>query len=618
MIIMAVALPIEDVAASADIMFLLLFSFANISLITLRRKMPYLQRGFVVPFVPILPVVATVVNILLAVYLFRHSPVSWYIAIAWMEIGLLSYYFTRGKEEIKEIDKVEKLIGVPRRETGRNYHVLVPIANPKNTELIDFASTVARHRDGDMILLNIVRIPDNFPIQNVGYDFVKRRVETAETLSEYSTTKHNLQTRARVVVSHKIRDTILDTVNKEKANMTIIGWSGKAPRSRIMFGYNIDDIIQVASTDVGVLKGPMKGELKKILVVPGYGLHAMRSAEIASYLARDTNAQVTIVGLLTPDKTETEVRDETKQISNICRSLGVAPEEQIIRTKRPVGKLVTLSKEYDFMIIGASDKWKLLRFAFGPIQDALARKATIPLLMLRAWQKEEKMLSTSKLGDEDDEKKVGKARPARELIPVPHPIPRPVVGDEKADDEGTTEPEPDEGTAEEGGESGDGSAPQAYPAPEAVPVPVPATPDESDEAEQSGSSDKDSDKVDDWTQASLGDQVKLGKNDIKLDSPEGVETEIEEDEKEIDGEIEITESVENKGSYSEEDSAAPENESADSSIPEELQDDEIDLIQETEEVNGIQKYIDEGQSLLQNGNGSGRKLRNNIRGEKHD
>jgi nucleotide-binding universal stress UspA family protein len=535
-----------------------------------------------------------------------------------MEIGLLSYYFTRGKEEITEIDKVEKLIGVPRRETGKNYHVLVPIANPKNTELIDFAGTVARHQDGDMILLNIVRIPDNLPIKNVGYDFVKRRVATAETLSEYSTTKHNLQTRARVVVSHKIRDTILDTVNKEKANLTIIGWSGKPPRSRLMFGYNIDDIIQFAKSDVAILKGPMKPDLKKILVVPGYGLHARRSVEIASYLARDSKALVTIVGLLTPDKTETEVRDETKQISDICRHLGVAVEEKIIRTKRPVGKIITLSKEFDFMLVGASEKWKLLRFAFGPIQDSLARKATIPLLLLRAYEKEEKMLSTSKLGDEDEEKKLAKIRPARELIPVPHPIPRPIVGDEKADDEETTEPEPDEGSTEEGQESGDGSAPQAYPVPEAVPVPVPATPDESDETEQSGASDEDSDEVDDWTQASQGDQVNLGQADITPDKQMAVDSEMEDVDQDVVGEIEISESTEILEATSEDVSEEPELEKTDSSIPEELQDDEIDLIQEAEEVNGIQKYIDEGQSLLQNGNGSGKKLRNNIRGEKRD
>ena len=293
-----------------------------------------------------------------------------------------------------------------------------------------------------MILLNIAAIPDTIPIQNVDYDFVNKRVKIAENLSEYSFTKHKVPTRARVVVSHKIRDTILETVNKEKANFTIIGWSGKPPQPRIMFGYNIDDIIQFAHSDVAILKGPIKGMIKTILAYPGYGDHADRAVEVSAYIAKEYGAKVTIVGLISPSKSEAVVKQETNRLAEIVRSYGVYAEEKVIRTKHPVGKLDSISKDYDLVVMGADEKWKLLRYAFGPIQDNLSKRVTKPLLLVRAIGEEEELISTSDMGE-------GKA----ELTPTPRPVREPVGVAQPVDDMGEPEDEnPVEGEAAEEGD----------------------------------------------------------------------------------------------------------------------------------------------------------------------
>ncbi len=54
---MAVAVPIQDVAAASDIMFLLLFLQVNIAVITIRKKYgDRLQYGYLMPFFPIVPI----------------------------------------------------------------------------------------------------------------------------------------------------------------------------------------------------------------------------------------------------------------------------------------------------------------------------------------------------------------------------------------------------------------------------------------------------------------------------------------------------------------------------------------------------------------------------------
>jgi len=57
---MAVALPIESVASSSSIMFILLFSMVNVAAIAMRRKRPDLERPFEIPYMPTIPILGIV------------------------------------------------------------------------------------------------------------------------------------------------------------------------------------------------------------------------------------------------------------------------------------------------------------------------------------------------------------------------------------------------------------------------------------------------------------------------------------------------------------------------------------------------------------------------------
>ncbi len=75
-VLMAVSLPIEDVASAADIMFLLLFLQVNLAMIRLRKKRKDLDRGFKVPFFPYLSIAGILLLLFLAIYMFKYSHIS--------------------------------------------------------------------------------------------------------------------------------------------------------------------------------------------------------------------------------------------------------------------------------------------------------------------------------------------------------------------------------------------------------------------------------------------------------------------------------------------------------------------------------------------------------------
>ena len=69
-IFMAVAIPIADVAAAADVMFLLLFLQVNVAILVIRKRYgDKLDYGFVMPFHPVLPVLNMALILFLALFL---------------------------------------------------------------------------------------------------------------------------------------------------------------------------------------------------------------------------------------------------------------------------------------------------------------------------------------------------------------------------------------------------------------------------------------------------------------------------------------------------------------------------------------------------------------------
>ena len=78
MIDTARSLPIEHVAASADVMFLLLFFQVNMAVMILRHKMPDLEREFRTLWYPAIPIIGLISQGFLAVFLFDYSRIAWY------------------------------------------------------------------------------------------------------------------------------------------------------------------------------------------------------------------------------------------------------------------------------------------------------------------------------------------------------------------------------------------------------------------------------------------------------------------------------------------------------------------------------------------------------------
>src|SRR6059058_5876938 len=389
-VLITLTLDLNTVAASADVVFLLLFLMVNWAAIVLRRTMPDVKRYYVMPLFPIIPLLGIATKFVLALSLWTIEPIAWFVALGWIGIGLTVHYLHGRKEIVVGVTKVVESI-LPHRRP--RYRILLPIEDFERVELVEFGALIAQVEDAELTLLHVIEVPPALPIDaidrayvsEVRYHLGKLR-RRAEDLGAYST--------ARVDVSHKVFDSILDNIREDETDLLILGWRGGWRRGRIL-GTNVDRFVQEAPCDVVVFKSAgLKPKIERILVMNAPEWHVSYATGYAILLAKKHRAKITILSAVQTDRELEKERGYSARLAEMCRTHGVPFEEKFVKIRNIVDTVVDEAKNYDLLALGASTEWRLTQFAFGPWQDQIARRTETPTLMVRKVRRKEEPVPT--------------------------------------------------------------------------------------------------------------------------------------------------------------------------------------------------------------------------------
>jgi amino acid transporter/nucleotide-binding universal stress UspA family protein len=371
-IIMAVGLPIEDVASAADIMFLLLFLQVNVAVIMMRKKFgKELEYGYVMPFFPIIPVLGIITQLFLAIYMFNYSPKAWYATIIWIAIGFLIYYgYSLGKEKIEK-GKIARSI------SPGDYRVVVSLSTIKNVEpLITIGAGIAKAQESEVVALHVIGVPLQTFLQT-GNQFIQdsqpifdKAISTGKELG--------VTVQKKFVASHNIPEAILDVARSGKSNLILLGGTEKLFRGKIK--QSIPHIVmRSADCDVGILFPKDFKKVKKILVPLGLGEHTYR-VKIAENLAMFFNAEMMI---FTAVKEKDSVLLAKEKQEEAIKFLKREVNGEIEVTDSIEDTILEKSRDYDLIIIGPSTEWILHDMLFGSLPDKIVRESNCSVLILK-------------------------------------------------------------------------------------------------------------------------------------------------------------------------------------------------------------------------------------------
>jgi amino acid transporter/nucleotide-binding universal stress UspA family protein len=389
MLLMAWSLPIEGVAAAADIMFLLLFFQVNLAVMVLRHKMPNLDRGYIIPWFPIVPIIGLLTKGILALTLFHYSPLAWYTALFWIIAGLLLYYIYFSKieamERPKEILMEEVLV-------SRDYSVVVPVSNLDQARILgQIGAILARDNGGELLALHVLRVPPQLTLGEGRLMLKEGRPYLDGVIDQGKMLDVPVHTVLRL--GRNVAESVRKTVEENAADLLVLGWPGYTHTAGRIFGSVLDPIVDNPPTDIAVVRYRGYRPLRSVLVPVGGGPNSRRAVRLAVSMARQGEggpANVTLLHIVPAGAPQASRIRAEQVMKDLTDGLNYQPiNTQIIEGMDVSEAILSYAKgsspetQYDLIVAGATNEPLFRNLLVGNIIEKVAQEAEVTVIVVK-------------------------------------------------------------------------------------------------------------------------------------------------------------------------------------------------------------------------------------------
>ncbi|RLI77567.1 hypothetical protein DRP07_12060 [Archaeoglobales archaeon] len=308
-------------------------------------------------------------------------------SIGWILLGLVVYLgYSKEKEKTKQEEEY-KTVFEEKIIEERPYKILVAIKNPAVAKkLVTFARLLAKARNGEVILLSVIRLPDQTPL-TAGRKYVKEQKEFIEELINLPEVS-DIPVGGMLKIAHDIPEAILNAIEEEKADLLILGWRGRTFRRDYILGSTIDPVLFKAPCDVAVIRFEPSlevGKLRRILIPTAGGPHARLAAELALDLNKVLGSGATLAYFAASEQERERAEKYIQDTADIEMPEGMEVKfEKLIKVSRnKIEALVREGDNFDAIIIGASNQPFLKNLIRGAFPEIIAKKTTKTVIMVR-------------------------------------------------------------------------------------------------------------------------------------------------------------------------------------------------------------------------------------------
>jgi amino acid transporter len=381
-IVMALLLPIDEVAKAADVMFLFMFAQVNITLMTLRQRRPDLDRGYLVPFFPWPAVIGVVTNMALAIFLAIETGRVGIVTVVWIAGGMMLYWgYFRDKEEYekpKDVLMEEALVSV-------DYSVLVPVANEMQAEVMGrLGSMLAKDHDGGVLALHVIKVPPPLSLSDGRMFLSEGRPPLLKVIEQAK--RRDVPVHTMIRLGRNVSDAILKTAAEDASDMILFGWPGTSGTNDQLFGSVIDRIVANPPADIGILRARPINGLRRIIVPVAGGSNSRLSASTARALALasvgETKVVLVHVAVNGANQTTVEARSQNA-FRRATEGMDFPFETKVVESDDPLTGILEAADGCDMIVIGATKEPMFRNLLMGNVSQRVADQADCPVLIVK-------------------------------------------------------------------------------------------------------------------------------------------------------------------------------------------------------------------------------------------
>ena len=378
-------LGLEPLTGFATFNLLVPLAVVNATLIYSRRNHPDLERGFRMPFVPVLPALGILANLALVANL---PPIGAALGLV-LTLAMIGVYFVwGGAPHVEEL--AEEVVsrhtplgakpaggaaeGAETEEEAERFRILVAVAHPERAVAhVRLAARLGAGQEAEPLVqvLNVTHVPEQTPSEIVRDEAEARTEQLGDRLAEADLDVEY------TVEGHICRDVafdILQTARTHAVDRILMGYPEEHPGVVETVEYNAPcGVFFVSNVD-------HVGALSTINVGAGGGPHHLALMPLVNELGRQ-GAEVHVISIEPQAGGTKEPIEETVAALSGAESLQV---HNVSANTVAEGLVSTTVGNGGLLIIGATRNRRLRRWVFGSTPDQvieLAREADVPVLI---------------------------------------------------------------------------------------------------------------------------------------------------------------------------------------------------------------------------------------------
>jgi amino acid transporter/nucleotide-binding universal stress UspA family protein len=376
---MAALLPIEDVAAAADVMFLLLFVQVNVAVIRLRSKRPDLDRGFRIPFVPFVPGLAIATMLFLVVFLVIRYPSALIATGAWVGVGLGVYYGYSRKREAAFVERERWMERIERKE----YSVLVAVSSRRTWKsLIEAAIAIARQHNGEIVAMTVAEVPEGLPLLS-GRPQVRSLEPFLDAVVRYGE-ERGVRIRPLLRIAHRVSHGIVETAREEECNFLILGrptWGSAMER---ILASLVERVLRDAPCHVGIVYGQLDaGRVKGILVPVTGRANPKLAAELAPAFVKSFDVPARAVTVIERGLSPEEAGRHKAEAEATLSSAGLDVPLEVFRARDAANGLLRTIRHGEVVLMGAPSEGSVAAVVGETVPGAIAKTGRNAVIVVR-------------------------------------------------------------------------------------------------------------------------------------------------------------------------------------------------------------------------------------------
>lgn len=400
-------------------LFIVPIALVNIAALHSRQTEPDRRRIITLPFHPIIPVLALMLNaaVLLAV------PVTSALSLlVWLALGGL-LFVAYARSHLLDAQHGVLVFGrepIPDKPKDA-YRILVPLSAGVERQLtLNLASALAHQTNGEVLPLQVITISDPLAIQEG-----RRLAQERNTLFQWSTreaAKHEVPTYPITRLASNLARGIQETAVEEDCDLILLSWPIGSELEGTRMSRVLDPVVRQAPCDIAVVAfqtsevadrieedddapddpDEQPYPIDRILVPTAGGPHAPLATRLALLLAREYEATTRTVYVARPEASQEDLAQgrtwigETlermrEQLATLPTVNGhtllgngrLAIESEVVQADSVAEGIIKAGSSSDLVFLGASEESLIDQFLFGTLPEEIARGCLTPVVIVK-------------------------------------------------------------------------------------------------------------------------------------------------------------------------------------------------------------------------------------------